>query len=64
MQSGQFGTVKLEVGRFLSALLRTNNPSVVQGFLQLGILPLCLVRSPPSACLREVRNVAFTCVGR
>ena len=45
-EDGRFGTVKLEVGRFLSALLRTNNASVLRSFLQLGILPLCLVRSP------------------
>jgi hypothetical protein len=45
-QNGKFGTTKLEVGRFLSALLRTNNSTVAQRYLQLGILPLCLVPSP------------------
>jgi hypothetical protein len=43
VQDGKFGTVKLEVGRFLSALLRTNSETIEQRFLQLGILPLCLV---------------------
>lgn len=50
-QNGKFGATKLEVGRFLSALLRTNNPTVAQRYLQLGVFPLCLVPSPAPTTL-------------
>jgi len=40
--TAKFGTTRLEIGRFLSALLRSNNSAVVQRYIELKILPLCL----------------------
>jgi len=41
-ENGRFGTLRLSIGRFLSSLLRTNNQSVIQRFVQLDVLVLCL----------------------